>query len=48
MAILQERVTMKDVNGPEMYITSPTGIKTERTMKTMQIIQHTMNGCVLG
>jgi hypothetical protein len=30
------------------HISSATGRKTVKNMKTMQIIQHTINGCVLG
>jgi hypothetical protein len=45
-AILQERVTRKAVNGTEIDITSTTGRKTVKLMRTMQIIQHTINGCV--
>jgi hypothetical protein len=48
IAILQDRVTMKGVNGTEIHITRATGRKTVKNMKTMQIIQHTINGCVLG
>jgi hypothetical protein len=48
MPILQEGVTMKEVNGTEFYITSATGRKTVKNIKTMQIIQHMTNGCVLG
>jgi hypothetical protein len=48
MAVLQEGVTMKEVNGTAVYITSATGRKTVKTMKTIQIIQHMINGCVLG
>jgi hypothetical protein len=48
MANLQERVTVKEVNVTEIHITSATGRKTVKNMKTVQIIQHMINGCVLG
>jgi hypothetical protein len=48
MPILLEGVTLKEVNGTEFHITSATGRKTVTNLKTMQIIQHTINGCVLG
>ena len=48
MAILQERVTLKEVNVTEIHITSATGRNTVKDMKTVKIIQHTINGCLLG
>jgi hypothetical protein len=48
MAVLQEQVTMMEVHETEFHITSATGRKTVKNMKTKQIIQHTINGCVLG
>jgi hypothetical protein len=39
---------MKEVNGTEFHITSAKGRKTVKNIKTMQIIQHIINGCVLG
>jgi hypothetical protein len=34
MAMLQERVTMKEVHGTEFHVTSATGRKTVKNMKT--------------
>jgi hypothetical protein len=48
MAILQERVTMKEVYGTVIHIISATGRKTVKNVTTVQIIQHMINGCVLG
>jgi hypothetical protein len=38
----------EEVNGTEIHIISATGRKTVKNMTTMQIIQHMINGCVLG
>jgi hypothetical protein len=46
MPVLQEGVTMKEVNGTEFHITSATGRKTVKNIKSMQIIQYMINGCV--
>jgi hypothetical protein len=48
MAILQERVTLKEVNVTEIHITSATGRNIVKNMKTVQIIEHTISGSVLG
>jgi hypothetical protein len=37
---------MKEVNGTEIHITSATRRNTVKNMKTEQIIQHRINGCV--
>jgi hypothetical protein len=47
-AILQDRVTVTEVNGKEMHIASATGRKSVKNMETVQIIHTTANACVLG
>jgi hypothetical protein len=47
-AVLQESVAKNGINGTESCITSATEKNSEIIWKSVHIMLHTVNGCVLG